>query len=104
MNRRQFLTLSLSGLLSPALLSLINTVASAQQMKSFDLRAGTWKTAQTITPFFYDQFLPKGSSVKVFPFTNPGDQKTALLAGSLDITGTTIVHAIHSAAKGSLSW
>ncbi len=100
MNRRQFLTLSLSGLLSPALLSLINTVASAQQMKSFDLRAGTWKTAQTITPFFYDQFLPKGSSVKVFPFTNPGDQKTALLAGSLDITGTTIVHAIHSAAKG----
>jgi len=100
MNRRQFLALSLSGLISPAILSLINTESSAQPGKSFDLRAGTWKTAQTITPYFYEQFLPKGSSVKVFPFTNPGDQKTALLAGSLDITGTTIVHAIHAAAKG----
>ena len=100
MNRRQFLTLSVSGLISPAILSLINTESSAQPGKPVDLRAGTWKTAQTITPFFYKQFLPRGSSVTVFPFTNPGDQKTALLAGSLDITGTTIVHAITAAAKG----
>ena len=100
MNRRRFLTLSVSGLISPTFLSLIHTESFAQPEKPVDLRAGTWKTAQTITPFFYEQFLPKGSSVKVFPFTNPGDQKTALLAGSLDITGTTIVHAITAAAKG----
>jgi NitT/TauT family transport system substrate-binding protein len=100
MNRRRFLTLSAAGLISPSLLSLINTESSAQPGKPVDLRAGTWKTAQTITPFFYEQFVPQGSSVKVFSFTNPGDQKTALLAGSLDITGTTIVHAITGAAKG----
>ena len=34
------------------------------------------------------------------PFTNPGDQKTALLAGSLDMTGTTIPTAIAAAAAG----
>ena len=37
---------------------------------------------------------------KVFPFTNPADQKTALLAGSLDMTGTTLAHAIQSAVMG----
>jgi NitT/TauT family transport system substrate-binding protein len=65
-----------------------------------ELRVGTWKTAQTIQPFFYSEFLPEPGKVTVFPFTNPADQKTALLAGSLDMCGTTIAHAIHSAALG----
>ena len=65
-----------------------------------ELRIGTWKTAQTIQPFFYGEFLQAPFSVRVFPFTNPADQKTALLAESLDMCGTTLAHAIHSAAKG----
>jgi len=60
---------------------------------------GTWKTAQTIQPFFYEDF--SGSArVQVFPFTNPADQRSALLAGSLDMTGTTLVHAIAAASRG----
>ncbi|MCB2191912.1 MAG: ABC transporter substrate-binding protein [Deltaproteobacteria bacterium] len=62
-------------------------------------KVGTWKTAQTIQPFFYQQFLPR-QPVEVFPFTNPADQKMALLAGSLDMCGTTLAHAIHSASRG----
>lgn len=61
---------------------------------------GTWKTAQTLTPYFYQDFLPEGSTAEIKPFTNPGDQKTALLAGSLDMTGTTIPTAIQAAAAG----
>lgn len=61
---------------------------------------GTWKTAQTIQPFFYTDFLPDELKVQVRSFTNPADQKTALLAGSLDMTGTTLAHAIHSASQG----
>jgi NitT/TauT family transport system substrate-binding protein len=61
-------------------------------------KIGTWKTAQTIQPFFYNQFLPQ--KTEVFSFTNPADQKTALLAGSLDMCGTTLAHAIHSASQG----
>nr|WP_320011198.1 NrtA/SsuA/CpmA family ABC transporter substrate-binding protein [uncultured Desulfobulbus sp.] len=65
-----------------------------------DYRVGTWKTAQTIQPFFYQESLAQGNTARVFAFTNPADQKTALLAGSLDMTGTTLAHAIRSAVMG----
>ena len=61
---------------------------------------GTWKTAQTIQPFFYNRFLPETVKSQIFSFTNPADQKTALLAGSLDMCGTTLAHAIYSASVG----
>jgi NitT/TauT family transport system substrate-binding protein len=73
---------------------------SAVMSDAGDVRLGTWKTAQTIQPFYYEQYLPASFSARVFPFTNPADQKTALLAGSLDICGTTLAHAIHSASNG----
>jgi NitT/TauT family transport system substrate-binding protein len=63
------------------------------------LHIGTWKTAQTIQPFFYERFLPAETRPKIFAFTNPADQKVALLAGSLQMCGTTLAHAIHSAAR-----
>ena len=72
-------------------------IAESPAGESF--KVGTWKTAQTIQPFFYSQFSGQ-DSVEVLPFTNPGDQKTALLAGSLDLTGTTLVTAIAAAAAG----
>ncbi len=64
------------------------------------INVGTWKTAQTIQPFYYDKFIPPGDRIQVFTFTNPADQKVALLAGSLSMCGTTLAHAIHSASKG----
>jgi NitT/TauT family transport system substrate-binding protein len=72
-------------------------VASTTAAES-TIKVGTWKTAQTIQPFYYQQFLP--TKVQVHSFTNPADQKTALLAGSLDMCGTTLAHAIHSASQG----
>ncbi len=77
------------------LLSVVPTVAAATE-----IRVGTWRTAQTIQPFFYKDFLPEGVNIAVRAFTNPADQKTALLAGSLEMTGTTLAHAIHSASLG----
>ncbi len=65
-----------------------------------EYRVGTWKTAQTIQPFFYEKFLPRGDRLSLSTFTNPADQKTALLAGSLDMCGTTLAHAIQSASMG----
>jgi NitT/TauT family transport system substrate-binding protein len=70
------------------------------QLRAELLKVGTWKTAQTIQPFFYQDFVEKTDTVSVFSFTNPADQKTALLAGSLDMTGTTLAHAIQSAVMG----
>lgn len=68
--------------------------------KPVQVKVGTWKTAQTILPYFYDQFVPENYELEVLPFTNPGDQKAALLAGELDMTGTTLVTAISAAAAG----
>ena len=65
-----------------------------------EIKIGTWKTAQTIQPFFYEKFVAQGEKITVFSFTNPADQKVALLAGSLDMCGTTLAHAIHSASRG----
>lgn len=66
-------------------------------------RVGTWKTAQTIQPFLYQKYAAPtnpGLQVEVRPFTNPADQKSALLAGSLDMTGTTLALAIQAASRG----
>lgn len=78
-----------------ALVFGLGSVAAAREF-----RVGTWKTPQTIQPFFYERFMDPPAKVTVFPFTNPADQKTALLAGSLDMCGTTLVHAIQSASMG----
>ena len=60
---------------------------------------GTWKTAQTVQPFLYHEYAGD-AEVTVHPFTNPADQKSALLAGSLDMTGTTLALAIQVASRG----
>ncbi|MGC9324571.1 MAG: ABC transporter substrate-binding protein, partial [Desulfomonilia bacterium] len=65
-----------------------------------ELNVGTWKTPQTIQPFFYGRFMDSPDTVEVFSFTNPSDQRLALLAGTLDMCGTTIAHALHSASRG----
>ena len=76
------------------------TAIGSTSVHAKDFKVGTWKTAQTIQPFFYQDFLSEQDTVKVYPFTNPADQKSALLAKSLDMCGTTLAHAIHSASMG----
>ena len=61
------------------------------------IKVGTWRTPQTIQPFFYGDFTDL--KIEVLPFTNPGDQKTALLAGELNMCGTTLVTAITAASQ-----
>lgn len=79
---------------------MLGTLLLPGLSRAQEVRIGTWKTAQTIQPFFYQRFFPSPRVVKVFSFTNPADQKVALLAGSLDMCGTTLAHAIHSASLG----
>ena len=73
---------------------------NSAEVETSQAKVATWKTAQTITPFFYQDFLPADHQVEISPFTNPGDMKTALLAGSLDMCGTTLVTAITALSKG----
>ncbi len=82
------------------LFAAVMLMAPFPMARAEEMKVGTWKTAQTIQPFFYERFLPEGEKIRVFSFTNPSDQKVALLAGSLDMCGTTVAHAIHSASLG----
>ena len=81
-------------------MALICLLCAALPAWAAELRIGSWKTAQTIQPWFYQDAIEGKDSLQVFAFTNPADQKTALLAGSLEMTGTTLAHAIQSAAMG----
>ncbi len=81
-------------------ITVVVTLVMGIPMTGHAFNVGTWKTAQTIQPFFYQKFVKDVGLVKVFSFTNPADQKTALLAGNLDICGTTLAHAVHSASMG----
>ena len=83
-----------------ALMAAFLIATGSAAVRAEDFKVGTWKTAQTIQPFFYRDFLSEQDTVTVHPFTNPADQKSALLAGSLDMCGTTLAHAIHSASMG----
>ena len=83
-----------------AVLTACIVLGYGHAVRAEHFRVGTWKTAQTIQPFFYQEYLAAGDTAEVFAFTNPADQKTALLAGSLDMTGTTLAHAIQSAVMG----
>ncbi len=85
----------LLAFLARALLLPVNAAFAAEAWN-----VGTWKTAQTIQPFYYQRYAPPNVEVKVHPFTNPGDQKAALLAGSLEMTGTTLVTAIQAGSRG----
>lgn len=77
-----------------------NVESNKAEDVSIKAKVGTWKTAQTIQPFFYQDNLASTDKVEITSFTNPGDMKTALLAGSLDMCGTTLVTAITAASKG----
>lgn len=83
------------------MLTLLALLVAPMPCRAGDtLMVGTWKTPQTMQPFLYKDFLPGNKPIEVRAFTNPGDQKNALLAGSLDFTGTTLVQAILSASRG----
>lgn len=89
----------INGLVLVIILLAAAGCTSQKPTANQSFKVGTWKTAQTIQPFYYSEYLPKGDTVEVLPFTNPGDQKTALLAGNLNMCGTTWVTAITAASN-----
>lgn len=82
------------------LFNLIGCSNKAEESEIIKAKVGSWKTAQTIQPFFYQDYMKGDQLIEVLPFSNPGDMKAALLAGSLDLSGSTLVTAISAASRG----
>jgi len=48
------------------------------------LRMGVLKLIHSITPYFYEKFLPAGYKIEIVPFSTPTDGKDAVVTGSVD--------------------
>ena len=62
------------------------------------VKMGTLKLIHAITPYFYQQFAPAGTTIEVIPFESPSDGKDAVVSGSVDFGTFGIAAAILAAA------
>ena len=63
------------------------------------IKMGTLKLIHSITPYFYEKFLPAGTTVEITPFENPADGKDAVVGGTVDFATFGIAAAILSATQ-----
>jgi ABC-type nitrate/sulfonate/bicarbonate transport system substrate-binding protein len=62
------------------------------------IRMGALKLIHSITPWFYERFLPAGYAIEVIPFENPADGKAAVVTKSVDFGTFGVAAAILGAA------
>ncbi len=58
------------------------------------IRMGVLKLIHSITPYFYEKFLPAGTKLEIVPFSTPTDGKDAVVTGSVDFGTFGIAAAI----------
>jgi ABC-type nitrate/sulfonate/bicarbonate transport system substrate-binding protein len=85
-----------SGLALPlAALGGIRTRAS----EPVTIRIGVLKLVHSITPYFYERYLPDGYKIDIIPFSTPTDGKDAVVTKSVDYGTFGIAAAILGAAS-----
>jgi NitT/TauT family transport system substrate-binding protein len=63
------------------------------------IRMGVLKLVHSITPYFYEKFLPAGYKIEIIPFSTPTDGKDAVVTQSVDYGTFGIAAAILGAAS-----
>jgi ABC-type nitrate/sulfonate/bicarbonate transport system substrate-binding protein len=63
------------------------------------IRMGVLKLVHSITPYFYEKFLPAGYKLEIIPFSTPTDGKDAVVTKSVDYGTFGIAAAILGAAS-----
>jgi ABC-type nitrate/sulfonate/bicarbonate transport system substrate-binding protein len=62
------------------------------------IKMGSLKLIHSITPWFYERFLPAGYTMQIIPFESPTDCKSAVVTGSVDFGTFGIAAGILGAA------
>jgi NitT/TauT family transport system substrate-binding protein len=62
------------------------------------IRMGALKLIHSITPWFYERFVPAGTRIEIVPFESPTDGKSAVVTKSVDFGTFGIAAAILGAA------
>lgn len=86
--RRTLLAASAGLLATPALVAAQGT----------RVRMGALRLIHSITPFFYDRFMPEGMTVEVIPFESPTEGKNAVVTRSVDFGAFGVAAAILGSA------
>ncbi len=73
-------------------------IISARAAETVTIRMGALKLIHSITPWFYERFLPEGYRIEVVPFESPTDGKSAVVTKSVDFGTFGIAAAILGAA------
>src|SRR5580704_5059861 len=63
------------------------------------IKMGVLKLVHSITPYFYEKFLPAGYQIEIIPFSTPTDGKDAVVTKSVDYGTFGIAAAILGAAS-----
>jgi ABC-type nitrate/sulfonate/bicarbonate transport system substrate-binding protein len=86
-------TLLAASLAAPVVLRARSAIA-----EPVTIRMGALKLIHSITPWFYERFLPDGYRVEIIPFESPTDGKSAVVTRSVDFGTFGIAAAILGAA------
>ena len=72
--------------------------ARSARADTVTIRIGALKLIHSITPYFYERFLPAGYRLEIIPFESPTDGKSAVVTKSVDFGTFGIAAAILGAA------
>ncbi|HZB89883.1 MAG TPA: NrtA/SsuA/CpmA family ABC transporter substrate-binding protein [Stellaceae bacterium] len=67
---------------------------AARAADTVTIRMGVMKLIHSITPYFYERFLPAGYRLEIIPFSTPTDVKDAVVTQSVDFGTFGIAAAI----------
>lgn len=85
-------------LAAPAVLKYGTARAQPVTMQPVTIKMGALKLIHSITPWFYERFLPDGYKIDVIPFESPTDCKSAVVTRSVDFGTFGIAAGILGAA------
>jgi ABC-type nitrate/sulfonate/bicarbonate transport system substrate-binding protein len=85
-------------LLTTSLAAPVALRAHSAMAEPVTIRMGALKLIHSITPWFYERFLPDGYRVEIIPFESPTDGKSAVATRSVDFGTFGIAAAILGAA------
>jgi ABC-type nitrate/sulfonate/bicarbonate transport system substrate-binding protein len=96
--RRNSAVLTRRGLLTTALAAPVILRAAGAKAEPIAIKMGSLKLIHSITPWFYERFLPAGYTLEVIPFESPTDCKSAVVTRSVDFGTFGIAAGILGAA------
>ena len=85
---------AIAGALAAPLIARYRTA----QAEPVTIKMGALKLIHSITPWFYERFLPEGYKLEVIPFESPTDGKSAVVTGSVDFGTFGVAAAILGAS------